>query len=193
MMENHNPMNHLYSFTDSVKFLRNGAIVAAIASILLFWNSPHQAGEIATAIVVPLVIFNCIPIFLLGILDFVSRLRPNTVQKPLPLENQRTNTNALPLKYRMAAYGIVGMFVGFFAGIAIFLASFTYSSFGIPWAEQPARHLSYLLLGVSALPIVVAISFFAGIYYQAKFRNSGMLQWLSVKARHPFTYWPTTT
>ena len=188
-----NPASRLQTPSEWLRFARNGVVVALVASIAFFWNSPHPPEEIAVAIAVPLIIFNCIPIFFLGIADIISRLRSKSNQKSLPFEDQRTNTTALPGKYRLAAYAIIGIIVSFFVGIAIFLASFTYTSLDVNWAVQPARYLSFLLLGVSALPIIAASSFLSGIYYQAKFRKSGILSWLSVKVSHPFTYWPTTT
>src|ERR1700691_180461 len=174
-----NPASRLQTPNEWLRFARNGAIVALVASIALFWNSPHPAEEISAAIAVPLIIFNCIPIFIVGIADIISRLRPKPHQESLPFEDHRANTAALPIKYRLAGYIIITIIVGFFVGAAILLASFTYASLNIEWAVQPARYLSFFLLGASALPIIAAVSFLSGIYYQTRFRKSGVLQWLS--------------
>ena len=163
-------MDHLYTPKEWLKFIRSGAIVALVASLLLFRDSPHTASEISVAIAVPLIIFNCMPLVLMGILK------------------------AMPRKTRLVAFGIIGILViviiGFFAAVSILLASFAYAALSIPWAITPARHLSYILLAISALPIIAAISFLAGIYSR-RLRDSALLRFVSVKARQPSTYWPT--
>jgi hypothetical protein len=186
-------MNRLNSFEEWIKFVRNGAIVALVVAILLFRNSPHDPEEIALTIVIPLVIFNCIPFILVGILDSIRRLRPQIPQQSLPLsQSPPVQTKAVPLKYRLFAYALIGTIIGFSAGLAILLGSFAYDSFYVSWAIVPARHLSYALLGISILPIVALLSFVAGNYYQGKLRGSGLFHWVSRTVTHPLNYWPTT-
>lgn len=178
MIDKQNPFGRLRSFGELLAFLRNGAIVGAVASILLFWNSPHQAGEIALAIVLPLCIFNCLPFLLRGGFVTLSRLIPRTPQESLPFKPSAAETKAIPLQYRLITYALLAMIGSFIAGLTIWLASFTYSSFDIPWAIYPARHLADALMGISVLPVVAFLSFLMGAYCHGKFRS---LPWVSRK------------
>ncbi len=189
-----NPMDRLQTPKEWLRFVRNGAILTLVVAVVLFWNSPHTAEEISVAIAVPLIIFNCVPFILVAVLREVSALFPKAPQESLPF--QPLDIKTVSSKQRMRAYALVGSLiftmVCFFAGLAIFFASFTYAYLYIPWAVIPARHLSYLLLGVSILPFVALVSFLAGMHYSAGFRNSAVLHWIFAKAAHPGTYWPTT-
>jgi len=185
-------MNPLQTFSEWLRFFRNGTIVGLGLAVLLFWNSPHAADEIVVAVTVPLILFNCMPIVVSGILKIISELLPKSPQESLPLQAQPMNTEAVPFKYRLILYGIIGIMVSFCAGVAILLASFTYAFSLVPWAIQPARGLSYLLLGICTFPIIAVASFIAGTYYSAKLRNTAILHWISSRATRPLTYWPTT-
>jgi hypothetical protein len=185
--------SHLIPPKDWIKFVRNGAILAFVVAVLLFRNSPHTSDEIALTIVIPLVIFNCIPFITVAIVETVQQLRPRAPQKPLPFPQSPTvQTEAVPLKYRLILYALIGMIVSFGAGFAILLASFAYPSFSVAWAARPARYLSYVLLGISILPIVALLSFVAGNYYQGRLRNSGSFHWFSRRVARPINYWPTS-
>jgi hypothetical protein len=187
------PTDRVETLEKIIKFARNGCIVAFVVAILLFRNSPHDSEEIALTILIPLVIFNCIPFIVVGIVDSVRRLRPKISQEPLHFsQSPPVQTKALPLKDRFIAYALVVVILSFFAGIAILLASFTYASFYVSWAITSAQHISYVLLGVSILPVVALLSFVAGSRYQGKLRNSGLFHWVSRRVTHPVSYWPTT-
>ena len=188
--------NRLQTLEEWFKFVRNGAIVGLVAALLFFWNSRHTAEEISVAIALPLIIFNCIPVVLAGIANIFSRhFRKPVQQEPLPFPDKPTvNIKDLPLKHRLLGYAVVGtlvvMLICFLAGIAIFLASIAYPYFGVSRAALPARHLAYLVLAISVLPIVVLASFAAGLYCSGRFRDSAIFRWISSKAARPLDYWP---
>jgi hypothetical protein len=190
-------MGRLQTHREWLKFTRNGAIVGLVAALLFFWNSPHTAEEISVTIALPLIIFNCTPFVLTGIASVVSMWFPKvSPQKRLSFPDKPpVNIKDLPLKQRLAGYAILGtlivMLMCFFAGIAIFLATFAYPHFYVPWAVTPARHLAYLLVGVSVFPIVAVMSFLAGLRYSGKFRDSAIFYWISARTTHPLSYWPT--
>jgi hypothetical protein len=184
--------SRLTPLEDWIKFVRNGAIVASVVAILFFRHSPHNSEEITVTILIPLTIFNCIPLITVAVVETVGRFRPQVPQKPLPFpESPPVQTGAVPLKHRLMFYAFIGIIVSFGAGLAILVGSFTYPSFFVAWAVRPARHLSYVLLGISILPIVAVSSFVAGNYYQGKLRNSGSFHWLSRRVSRPISYWPT--
>ena len=184
-------MDRPHTSRENFKFFYRGIPVAFAASICLFWNSTHNADEIIVAIATPLLIFNFIPI-LLNTATALTAQRKKLPQQSLPFREPMSQTRAVPFRYKLVAYGLIGVVLSFFAGLSILLASVTYSFFEIPWASIPARHLAYILLGASAVPMLVACSFLAGVYYSGKFRNNSNASWLSYKASHPFRYWPTT-
>ncbi len=193
-----NPMDHLQSPKELFIFVRNGAIVAFVPTVLLFWDSPHTAQEISVAIAVPLIIFNCIPFLFAGLVKgivvIVSIWFPRNPTPELPFPTSTiTSISDLPPKQQMivriALRVVLGMVICFFAGIAILLASLAYDSLSIPWAIAPAHYLAYLLLGISVFPIVACFSFLAGAYYAGQFRNrAGAF----ARAVDPLAHWPTT-
>jgi len=172
-------------------FLRNGVIVAAIASIFLFWNSSHDSEQIVLAILVALVIFNCVPIILTVAVDLISRRHKSSPRGTLPLQTESVKTEAVSLKYRIIALTIIAAVVSLFAGVAIFLASFTHLYFQVPWAIQPATHLAYVLIALGVLPVVAFLSFIAGTYYQGELRGNGPFHWFFRRIASPSNYWPT--
>jgi hypothetical protein len=182
-------LERLQTTREWLAFFRNGLIAAFVAAILLFWNSSHSAEQITVAIVVPLIIFNCIPFFL----HALAPLLPQPPQRNLPLP--AVEPKALPPNRRrnaLLAIGIiVSMIICLFGGAAIFLASFTYDYFGIPWATNPARDLALLLVSLSILPIVAVASFIAGMVWTGKIRDSGLALWIYIKALRPLSHWPT--
>ncbi len=85
----------------------------------------------------------------------------------------------------------VVMIILLFGGVAIFFASFTYGYLGIPWAAGPARQLSFLLVGVSLLPVLTVASFLAGMVWTGKIRDSALALWIYLEALRPLSHWPT--
>jgi hypothetical protein len=184
-------MGQLQTFNDWLKFVRNGAFVGIGAGVVLFWNSAHSADEITVTIAVPLIIFNCMPVIISGVIALIAVLRPQP-QQELPLQVQPTSTRAIPLKYRLLAYGIIAVFIGFLVALAIFLASLTYKFFEVPWAIHPARELSYILFALSSSGILFIVGFFAGVYTSHRFRTSAFSEWFFHKLSHPLALWPTS-
>lgn len=139
---------------------------------------PTKRGEIATAILIPLVIFNCTPLAVMAVSAAASHLFSRTPQEPLPFKPQIMETKAIPLKYRLITYALIAIILSFVAGSAIWLGSFAYASLYIPWAILPARRISHLIIGISVLPMVALFSFYLGVYCHGKFRS---LPWISLK------------
>jgi hypothetical protein len=164
-------------------------------ALILFYNSPHSADEISVAIAVPLIIFNCIPFALRGLSAALSTFLPESPQKSLPLKTGPVDFKALPREKRISVLVIAGivifMIICFFVGCAIFVASFTYPYFGVPWAVTPARHLSYIMFETTALPVVAVLSFVAGMAYTGKIFDSALALWIYLKTIRPLTHWPT--
>lgn len=189
------PINRLQTFREWLIFSRNGLVFALIVGMVLFWNSPHSADQISVTIAVPLIIFNCIPFVLPGLSAGVRLLLPESPQKALPLNTQPVELKTLSPKERISVLitigTVVAMIVCFFAGGAIFAASFTYRYFGVAWAVTPAQHLAYLLFGVTALPLVAVLSFVAGMAYTGRVRDSATALWIYLKTIRPLTHWPT--
>jgi hypothetical protein len=184
-------LNRRQNVKEWLVFFRNGLTIAFVAAVVLFWDSPHSADEIAVTIAVPLIIFNCIPFFL----QSLATLLPQPPQNNLSLaEVQLKDFKTLPGESRRnapAIVAIISMIICFFGSGAIFLASFTYSYFGVSWAVTPARHLSYLLFALTSLPVVAVISFVAGMVYSGKIRNSALAALVYLKALQPLSHWPT--
>jgi hypothetical protein len=185
------PLDRLQTFREWLKFTRNGLIVSFLVGLVLFWNSSHSADEISVAIAIPLIIFNCIPF----VLHSLSALLPEPPQKPLPLKIEPVDFKNLPRHRRiralMSAGIVIFMIICLFGGCAIFIASFTYPYFGVPWAVMPARYLSYVMFGFTALPVVAVLSFIAGMAYTGKVRDSATALWIYLRAIRPLTHWPT--
>ena len=184
-------LDRLQTFREWLIFFRNGLIVAFVAVLIFFWNSPHSADEISVAIAVPLIIFNCIPFVLRGL----SALLPEPPPKALTLKIEPLDFKRLPRQKRnralMTTGSVIFMIICFFAGCAIFVASFTYPYFGISWAVLPARYLSYVMFGFTALPVVAVLSFIAGMAYTGKLRDSSTALWIYLRMIRPLTHWPT--
>ena len=192
---NQSPIDRLQTFSEWLKFTRNGLIFAFVAGLLLFWNSPHSADQISVAIAVPLIVFNCIPFVLLGVFAALSPLLPEPPQKSLPFTIEAVDFKNVPRKQRayslIARWVVVFMIICFFGGCAVFVASVTYPYFGVPWATAPARQLSSIMFGITALPVVAVLSFVAGMAYTGKLRDSAIALWIYLKTIRPFTHWPT--
>jgi hypothetical protein len=187
-------IDRLQTFREWLKFARNGAILALIISLILFWNSPHTADEISITIAVPLIIFNCIPFLLKGLFATIADLIPPSPQEPLPFK-PTVDLKALPRKRRISiaiiAGSVVFMIVCFFGGCAIFLASFGYPYFDVAWAVQPARHLSYVLFALTAIPVVAVLAFVAGMAYTGKILDSATALVIYLRTIRPLAHWPT--
>lgn len=177
-----------------MKYFRNGLILAVVAVALLYSNSPHSADEIAVSIAIPLLIFNCTPFLLIG-LAAVFRSFGASPQADLPLPTKSPAFVNLPPREKIKTFAIVSvvvaMFVAFFASIAIFLGTFLYGYFGIPWAIYPGRELALAIFAITILPFVGVSSFIAGMRYTGRLWNSVIALTIYLKTIGPFDYWPT--
>jgi len=178
--------------SDWLKLTRNGAVIAATASVLFFLNSPHDAEAIAVAIATPLVIFNCTPVLARLLLEWLATRLSKGPQfsQPVPA------IESFPRHIRIVAYAVLGtalvMMLCFLAGISILLGTFVYPTLGASWAVEPARWLSFTLLLCSGLPILGSVCFLAGIHYSSDLLSSAAFSLISSRAlRDPLKYWPT--
>jgi hypothetical protein len=189
-------IDRIQTFKEWLKFARNGAILALVMGLILFWNSPHTADEISVAIAIPLIIFNCIPFLVRGLAATIADSIPSSPQEPLPFKTEPTiDLNALPRQRRMQiaiiAGAVVFMIVCLFAGCAIFLASFSYSYFDVAWAVIPARRLAYIMFAITAIPVAGVLGFVAGMAYTGKILDSAIALVIYLRTIRPLAHWPT--
>ena len=184
-------MNRTRTFSDGLRFTRNAFLIAFAAGVLLFWNSPRPADEITVVIAVPLIIFTCLPILLAALARVLGVFLPEPAQAfGMHMDIDKLPARQ-PLSARLALGAIVAVLVCFLGACATLLASFTYPYFEVAWAVIPARQLSYLLFGTTALPLVAVFSFFAGMAYTGRVHDSATAAWIYLKAMHLFRHWPT--
>ncbi|MDO8431387.1 MAG: hypothetical protein Q7S58_03155 [Candidatus Binatus sp.] len=189
-------MDHLQTFKDWLRFVRNGAIATIVVILLFFWNSPHSAQEIAVVIALPLIIFNAFPILITGLVDIFQRFVPKTQQQSFPFTPTPVEKPTFTRKQRIIGWFIIGtlivMVVSFCAGISILIASSCYHSLNVAWAIIPARYVSYTLIGISILPIVAIVFLYIGLRYSAWFRDNGSFPSASALIKRPINHWPTS-
>lgn len=195
--QNRASLNRRKVFREWLTFIRDGAILAAVVAVVLFWHSSHSADEIAVTIAIPLIIFNCIPVLFVGVSETIKMWLPKSPQEELPLPVQPIDPRTLPPRQRLIVYAglviLVVTIVSFFGSLAILAASFTYGYFSVSWAIAPARLIALVMLLVSIVPVVAILSFVAGIHYTGRLQMSISAVVTLLMDLHPLKYWPSAS
>lgn len=159
--------DHLRGVRAWLRFALRAIALAAVLSVIFFWNSEHSAQEIAVVVATPLIIFNCLPVLIAGVASTMFAYARENRQGELPFASPPVDIKALGFEMRFLSYVLVGGVAvtsfAFLGSFAVYFASLLYGFLDVSWATTPARHLAYELLLIGVLPTTMLLSFLAGL------------------------------